>query len=249
MRRLALLLALLPCFAMARAEDLAVGLTEDIIRITSSFTGAEIVMYGAIEAEDVYKDAEDRDIVVVVRGTEAAATVRKSARVAGVWVNADEAVIRRVPSFYFLASTKDPARIAAPAVLARNGIGLDNLPLELPKRADAAEFRKALIRNKKAERLFSEDPDGVTMSGATLFQARVKLPANVPTGQYTAEAYLFRDGQIVSAYSAILEVDKSGVERTLSNFARRNSIVYGAFTIFAAIMMGLGAAYAFRERD
>ncbi len=249
MKRTALLIALLSGLAVARAEDLAVGLTEDIIRITSSFTGAEIVMYGAIEAEDVYKDAEDRDIIVVVRGTEAPATVRKSARVAGVWVASDEAVIRRVPSFYFLASTKDPARIAAPAVLARNGLGLDNLPLELPSRADAVDFRKALIRNKIADGLFSEETSGVTMTGATLFQARVRLPANVPTGQYTAEAYLFRDGQIVSAYTAILEVDKSGVERTLANFARRSSIVYGAFTVLAAVMMGLGAAYAFRERD
>lgn len=249
MNRLAALVFLVVALLPARAEDLAVGLTEDIIRITSSFTGAEIVMYGAIEAEDVYKDAEDRDIIVVVRGTESAVTVRKSARVAGIWVNADEAVIHRVPSFYFLSSTKDPARIAAPAVLARNGLGLDNLPLELPKRADAAEFKKALIRNRKADGLFSEDVDGVTMNGATLFQTRVKLPANVPTGQYTAEAYLFRDGQIVSAYSAILEVDKSGVERTLSNFAKRSSMVYGVFTIFAAVMIGLGAAYAFRERD
>lgn len=249
MKRLAALAFLAVALLPARAEDLAVGLTEDIIRITSSFTGAEIVMYGAIEAEDVYKDADDRDIIVVVRGTESAATVRKSARVAGIWINADEAVIHRVPSFYYLASTKDPSRIAAPAVLARNGLGLDNLPLELPKRADAAEFRKALIRNRKADGLFSEDVDGVSMTGATLFQARVRLPANVPTGQYTAEAYLFRDGQIVSAYSAILEVDKSGVERTLSNFAKRNSMIYGVFTIFAAVMIGLGAAYAFRERD
>jgi uncharacterized protein (TIGR02186 family) len=249
MRRALLAIGLIAGLLPARAEDLAVGLTEDIIRITSSFTGAEIVMYGAIEADDPYEDADERDIIVVVRGAEAAATVRKSARVAGIWLNADEAVLRRVPNFYFLASTKDLARIAAPAVLARNGLGLDNLPLELPKRADAAEFRKALIRNKQAQGMFSENPRGVTMTGATLFQTRIRLPANVPTGQYTAEAYLFRDGQIVSAYSAPLEVDKSGVERTLSNFARRNALFYGLATILMAVAIGLGAAYAFRERE
>ncbi|MCC6919686.1 MAG: TIGR02186 family protein [Alphaproteobacteria bacterium] len=249
MRRWLLVLVALAGLAVANAEDLAVGLTEDIIRITSSFTGAEIVMYGAIEAENVYEDADERDIVVVVRGAEQAATVRKRARVGGVWVNADEAVIHRVPDFYYLASTKDLARIAAPAVLARNGLGLDNLPLELPRRADAADFRKALIRNKLSEQLFHEDIGGVTMNGPTLFQTRVRLPANVPTGQYTAEAYLFRDGQIVSAYSAPLEVDKSGVERAMYNFAQRHGIIYGLATILIAVLMGLGAAYAFREKD
>ena len=249
MRALLAALALLALGAAARAEDLAAALTEDIIRITSSFTGADIVMYGAIEAADAYVGAEERDIVIVVRGAEGRAVVRRRERVAGVWVNADEASFGRVPSFYFVASTAPLDRIAAPAVLARMGLGYDNLAIEKPARIDVADFQKALVRNKAARGLYAEDIGGVTMNGPTLFQTRIHLPANIPTGQYTAEAYLFRDGQIISAYSTALEVDKAGVERAIHGFAMRQSALYGAAAILVAVLMGLGAAFVFRERD
>lgn len=247
-RRLLLALALLwP--AAALAEDLAVGLTEDVIHITSSFTGAEIVLYGAIEAPDTYEDADERDIVVVVRGPEAPSLVRKRGRVYGVWLNTDEALFGRVPGYYHLASTKPLDRIAAPAVMERQGLGLANLTLDGPRRDDANEFEKALIRNKVAAGLFKEDPSGIDMNGPTLFQTRIRLPSNVPVGQYTAEAYLFRDGQVISAYSAPLYIDKSGIERTLFNFAHRQPAIYGIAAIIIAFMLGMAAAFVFRDRD
>lgn len=249
MKRVAAILLLLVGLLPARAEELAVGLTEDIIRITSSFTGAEIVMYGAIEAQDTFVDADKRDIIVVVRGVEGRATIRERARVAGIWVNADEVTFSRVPNFYYLASTAPLDEIAAPAVLVRNGLGLANLPIEGPNRPDVAEFEKALIRNKLASGLYGERIGAVQMDGPTLFQTRIRLPSNIPIGQYTAEAYLFRDGQAVAAYSATLEVDKSGIERTLFNLAHRNSALYGVAAILAAVLMGFIAALVFRERD
>ena len=245
----ALALGLIASGASAEEEELTASLTEDVIHITSSFSGAEIVMYGAIESQDAFIGADERDIVVVVRGAETNATVRRRERMAGIWLNADEATFTRVPSFYYLASTAPLERIAAPVVLERNNLGLDNLPLQGPKRPDVAEFEKALIRNKIAESLFVENIGGVTMNGPALFQARIRLPANIPIGQYTAEAYLFRNGQSIGAYSATLEVDKTGLERTLYNFANRQAALYGIAAIVLAIAMGLGAAFVFRERD
>lgn len=249
MNRRLLLALFLAWPAVAAAEDLAVGLTEDVIHITSSFTGAEIVLYGAVEAQDTFVDADERDIVVVVRGPESPATVRKRGRVYGVWLNVDQAIFARVPGFYYLASTKPLDRIAAPAVLERSGLGLANLTLDPPRRPDAGDFQKALIRNKAAAGLFREVPGGVEMNGPTLFQARVRLPSNVPIGQYTAEAYLFRDGQVISAYSAPLYIDKSGIERTLFNFAHGQAAIYGIAAIVIAVLMGVAAAFVFRERD
>ena len=53
MKRFLVFLALLFSAGLARGEDqLVVGLTEDVIHITSSFTGAEFVVYGTIEAPE-----------------------------------------------------------------------------------------------------------------------------------------------------------------------------------------------------
>jgi len=249
MRRLALFLLLALAPAARADEQLVVGLTEDVIHISSSFTGAEFVVYGTVATTDAFKDADERDIVIVVRGPNRTETVRRRERIAGIWVNADAAIFGNVPSFYHVASTAPLDRITAPAVLKRKSIGLDNLALEEPDRRDAASFRKALVRNRTAAALYVEDIGGVEMNGPALFQARIAMPANVPVGAYTEESYFFRSGQEISAYSAPLVIDKVGLERTLFDVAHAYSAFYGVAVILLGVLIGLGAAFAFRERD
>lgn len=255
MRRLALILALLTCGPAAAqdegaaGESLVVGLTQDVIHITSNFTGAEFVVYGAIEAPDAFVGASERDIVIVVRGPTEATTVRKRGRVSGIWLNTDSATFEGVPGFYFLASTAPLDSIAAPAVLKRKGIGLANQEWAGPKRRDIADFQKALIRSRTGDKLFVEQEGAVEMNGASLFQTRIVMPASVPVGDYRVEAYLFRNGQELSAYSATLVIDKLGIERTVYNLATQRSLLYAMAAILIAVLMGLGAAFVFREKD
>ena len=54
---------------------------------------------------------------------------------------------------------------------------------------------------------------------------------------------------LISAYSAPLYIDKSGIERTLFNFAHSQSAIYGIGAIVAAVLMGVAAAFIFRERE
>ena len=51
--------------------------------------------------------------------------------------------------------------------------------------------------------------------GRSLFRATVDLPVNVPIGRYTADVYLFRDGQVMSKNQSTLEVTKAGFERVI----------------------------------
>lgn len=230
-------------------ESLVAALTQDVIHITSNFTGAEFVVYGTVEARDAFVGAAERDIVIVVRGPETPTTVRKRGRVSGIWLNTDSATFENVPGFYYLASTAPLDVIAAPAVLRRKNIGLANQTWRGPKRRDIGEFQKALIRSRTADHLFVEEEGAVEMNGAALFQARVVMPAGVPVGDYKVEAYLFRNGQEISAYSATLVIDKLGIERTVYNFAIERSLLYAIAAILVAVLMGLGAAYVFREKD
>jgi len=254
-KRILLLCALLLGAPAAAQDDgkteeaLVVALTQDVVHITSNFTGAEFVVYGTIEAPDTFVGAAERDIVIVVRGPASETTVRKRGRVSGIWLNTDSATFDGVPGFYFLASTSPLDGIAAPAVLKRKGIGLANQDWSGTKRRDIGEFQKALIRSRTAAKLFVEEEGAVQMNGASLFQTRIVMPANVPVGDYKVEAYLFRNGQEISAYSATLVIDKLGIERALYNFATRSSLFYAMAAIVIAVLMGLGAAFVYRERD
>ena len=51
--------------------------------------------------------------------------------------------------------------------------------------------------------------------GRSLFRASVDLPVNVPIGRYTADVYLFRDGQLLSKNQSTLKVNKAGFERVV----------------------------------
>jgi uncharacterized protein (TIGR02186 family) len=73
------------------------------------------------------------------------------------------------------------------------------------------------------------------------------LPVNVPTGRYTVDVYLFRDGAVVSKSQGSLEVTKAGIEALLYRLAFKHSFIYGLLGVALAVMMGLAGWYAFRR--
>jgi uncharacterized protein (TIGR02186 family) len=126
MRR-ALILAFLLAASPASAEQLVSGISQDLIQITSNYTGSDIVVFGAVEGTPNTEERAPRDVVVVVRGPDADITVRRRDRVAGVWINHDAAKLSGMPSYYFLASTRPLSAIAPPDALTHYNIGLQNL--------------------------------------------------------------------------------------------------------------------------
>ena len=67
---LALILAL--SAAPARAEPLVADLSDDVIAITTGFTGSDVLLFGATEGEG--------DVIVVVRGPMGPQVVRRKTR-------------------------------------------------------------------------------------------------------------------------------------------------------------------------
>jgi len=254
-RRAHAILALFGAAALAlspaRAEDLVSVLSKDLIEIRSNFTGTDIVLFGAIESPDPFASAEGRDIVVAIRGPDAPATVRRKARIAGVWINRDSVTFDRLPGFYFVAATRPLGDIASPLILQRFELGLANLaarPLaDTEDSAAAAEFLGAAIRQKREEGLYEETTSGIEFSSHSVFRARVPLPATVPPGSYTADVYLFRDGTVISAQSTPLYVDKSGMERRLYNLAHREPLFYGIGAVLMALLLGWMSSILFRQ--
>jgi uncharacterized protein (TIGR02186 family) len=247
MRPLLLASLLLLTVGAARAEDLVSGISQDIIQITSNYTGTDIVVFGAIERA---QNAQGRDIVVVVRGPDEPMTVRRRDRVAGIWVNRDAAKFDGLPAYYYLASTEPIARIAPPEALARYGIGLQALrPSSIGSHHDPEPFRQAAIRYHRRTGLYVESPGSIDFLSETLFRTKVPVPAGVTRGQYNVEVYLFRDGEVVSAQSTPLFVDATGLERRLFNLAHDAPLSYGLACVFMAMLLGWISSVLFRRPE
>lgn len=245
------LLAAVLASVNAQADDLVSGLSTDLIQITSNFTGTDIVLFGAIEPTEISAPAKDQDLVVVIRGPQIDMTVRRKARVLGIWVNREQTVFTGLPGFYFLASTRPLDDIASLATQQRFRLGTANLEsatLGGMKPDEAAAFRAAAIRDRKREHLYWESPTGIEFLSRTLFRARISVPAAVPPGEYRAEVYLFQNGTVVSAQSSPLFIDKSGFERQVYNYAYQASFAYGFAAVAMAFAFGWAGFLVFRDR-
>jgi uncharacterized protein (TIGR02186 family) len=235
----ALLLAL--ATGPARGDAILADLSSHIIAISTGFTGASVVLFGATDGPG--------DIVAVVRGPERAMTVRRKGKVAGIWVNTASATFTNVPSFYAVAASRPLDQVVPPATAALYRIGTANLKLENtpPIKPDRAkQFAAALIEEQQRAGLFGAEVGKIAFLGDRLFRASIAFPANVPTGTYLVEIFLVRDRDVVGGQTTPLIVSKVGVDAAVSDFATRASAAYGAIAVLTAVVAGWLASLPFR---
>jgi uncharacterized protein (TIGR02186 family) len=248
MLRVLTVVALFLCpWAARAAEPLVADLSKHLVAITTGFAGTDVLLFGAVEELAGNSAA---DVVVVVRGPNRPEIVRRKARTVGIWMNSGLGEVTNAPAFYRVAATRPLRDIAPPAVLERYQIGLDGLDLDVQPRdrkADAAEYRKALFRLKQAQGLYGDRIQDIGFLGNRLFRTDVHFPANVPVGTYLVEVYLIANGEVVSAQTTPLVISKIGLGADLYDFAHQQAALYGIIAILLAASAGWAAAVAFRK--
>lgn len=248
-RLLALTACLLAGFAALapggpRAQSLVSDLSNHLVAITSDYTGAEVLLFGSIEAEG--------DLVVTVSGPRQPVTVRRKERVVGVWMNTEAVEFRNTPAFYAVAATGPIEEIASPEVRGRQEMGVEHLALRAtpghaltPERV--AQFRDGLIRNKIRQGLYSPEVAPIQVLSDRLFRTVIALPSNPTEGTYTVSVYLLQNGMVLEAQTNPLIVSKTGIWADLFLFAHDRPAVYGVLAIVVAVLAGWLAAVIFRK--
>lgn len=226
----------------SRADIVVADLTSHSIAITTGFTGASVVLFGATDGL--------ADVVAVVRGPEREVTVWQKSKVAGVWANTDSVTFVGMPSFYAVAATRPLADALSPEAAALYRIGTDNLKFETQIPADperAKIFAQALIDVRKRAGVFSSNHEKILFLGDRLFRTTFFFPAGIPTGTYMVEVFLVRDRDVVGGQTTPLVVSKVGVDAAVFNFASNNALAYGAIAVLMAVMAGWIASLPFRN--
>jgi uncharacterized protein (TIGR02186 family) len=230
-------------FASIPADALVTDLSNKRIEIRYSFNGAQLILFGAVGSSAVDPVNDAFDVVVVVRGPEAAAVVRRKENVGGIWINNANLHFPAVPGYYAVAASRPLGDIAHPTVFASYGIGFDNLPLIARTDRGLVEpdtkFRKALYRLRASENLYRQELDSVSLVAEGLFRTDVYLPANVPVGEFIVETFVFQKGSLKARNRIRLNVDKEGFERAAYDFAHGFPFLYG----LTAVLLALGAGW------
>jgi uncharacterized protein (TIGR02186 family) len=241
-RALVLLLLLVATLPRPAGADIVADVDDHLVGITTGFSGTRILVFGSIDA--------DGDVVVVVRGPAGPAKLYRKNPVLGVWMNSAALTFVQVPSFYSVASTRPLEDVASDSERKRLRLGIDHLELKAVGRVSEnllKEWRAALVRAKVRSSLYRIDPGEVLLLNQRLFRVDFDLPAQVSTGTYLVEAYLFRDGVAVSAQTLPLVVNKIGFEAAIYNFAQQQPPLYGLAAIAVALLMGWLAHLIFRR--
>ena len=225
------------------------------VAVTSSFNGTEIVIFGAVDnSQQPSAESGYYDVLIVVEGVPTRTVARRKNNVAGLWLNTAAATFDLVPSYYAIASTRPIDEITTEEFRATHGIGFQHLRFAPAfgeaqglSTEDLAEFRRAIIRLKRKQGLYVQDPFSVAFIGRSLFRATIELPANVTVGPFETRVYLFREEKLLSQYAVRLNLEREGVERHLHAFAFGYPTLYGLMTVMIAVAAGLTASTVFRK--
>lgn len=234
----------------ASAERLVLSISQPQVRISSSFTGAELVVFGV-----AVTDAEEPppDVVVSVRGPPAEFTTWRKTRLLGLWVNSDSRTFLEVPSFLAVLSSRETDAMAAPQTLRVEQIGLARNIFLQRVGTDYADvvptdpFRAAFLRIQKAQGLYAEDPKGVTFIAPNVFRAEVAIPGTAAIGAYRVDVKLLRNGELAAAETATFEVQKIGFEQRTALLAQHHGLLYGLAVAMGSLAVGFIANLLFRK--
>ncbi|NET71449.1 MAG: hypothetical protein F6K62_11105 [Sphaerospermopsis sp. SIO1G2] len=233
----------------ASARPLVAEISSHDITIHSAFDGTELTLFGVRNAPG--------DIVVVIRGPARDATIRKKRRIAGIWVNRDTEHFPHIPAFYAMAASRPYEDIPKSIYFDALQVGYieaiqpfrlkDSDILSEDDRAVREIFAHALLRELRLQQLYQSDVGQITFVGGGLFRTHITFPDNTPTGTYSAEVYLFSDGEVMGMHTTPIYVYKSGTDAFIYSLAHDNPIIYGIVAIILAIIGGLLAVRLFRR--
>ena len=210
-----------PCFCCCSAP-LALGAAEprlvpDVsqskIEIRYSFTGAELLLFGAILYPGGRTPTEQRRHR---GGGEGAGPAAGGAREAEGGRDLDERRERRASARPRL-STRSPrrGRCRSWSTSARPRSTSSASRTSRCRRAAASRpevqrrFEAGLIELMQRHQLYIEDPRGVRITDHVLYRGRINIPARVPVGDYTAETFLIKDGRVIAGAVREIEIGKT----------------------------------------
>jgi uncharacterized protein (TIGR02186 family) len=240
--------------APAAAEQLVTSISRHQVMVTSSFSGASIVLFGTVEPDSpsARRRSTGYGVVVTVAGPKQTMVTRRKERVLGIWTNTSSRTFVNVPGYLAVLSNQPFDKITGADTVKRLHLGLENVALPDQISADIGNvlndpFHVNFIRIKQSHDLYLQKTNGVTLLTPTVFRAEIPLPAEAPVGTYEVNVKVFADNNIVAGGNSAFELVKAGFEQFVASSARDHGVLYGLATAMMSLMTGWFAAVVFRR--
>ena len=230
----------------AQSDDLISDISDKIISIESSFTGKDLLLYGAIDAKIETKS----DIIITVMGSESPLIVRKKDRKYAMWINDNSYEYSNVPFYYSVYSNRPLENILDKKQMIENKIGINNISFvtrsKIKNEDIDSDFYEAILRHKKIDKLFIENFNGVKIKNNKLYKSNIYLPAGIKEGRLKVKIFLIRDGHIINTDHMNIYMRKTGIGKTVYDLANKDPLIYGIISVLFAWLLGWSMAVIVR---
>ncbi len=226
-------------------ENLVADLSERTVEISTTFSGADILLFGA------YDGKKNDDIIVIVTGPKGNVKVEKKEKKFGIWIINDSLIFKEVPKYYYIASNRKINEITNRKEIINKSLNLNFVKLEkINKKLDTIEldvWRTSLIRNMIEQKFWKIEENSIVLNKNTLFRKTLSLPSNVTTGLFEVKILHYRDGALISKEESKINITKSGISASIYKIAQEYSTLYGIFAVVMAVFVGWLSNVIFRR--
>ena len=231
-------------FTVFAKDNLVTDLSESTVEISSTFSGADILLFGA------YDGQKNDDIIVVVSGQNGNIKVDRKEKKFGIWMITESMKFTNIPKYYYIASNRKIKDITNTTEIKKRKLDFNSFELKNDK-IDYNNLDKkwyeALKRNMKKKQFWKIEENSIKLNKNTLFRKTLSLPSNVSTGIYNVKILHYRKGNLISQEESKIKIDKTGISANIYNFAQNFSAIYGIIAVIIALFFGWLTNFIFRR--
>ena len=231
-------------FTVFAKDNLVTDLSESTVEISSTFSGADILLFGA------YDGQKNDDIIVVVSGQNGNIKVDRKEKKFGIWMITKSMKFTNIPKYYYIASNRKIKDITNTTEIKKRKLDFNSFELKNDK-IDYNNLDKkwyeALKRNMKKKQFWKIEENSIKLNKNTLFRKTLSLPSNVSTGMYNVKILHYRKGNLISQEESKIKIDRTGISANIYNFAQNFSAIYGIIAVIIALFFGWLTNFIFRR--
>ena len=121
---LLIIIIALNSFTVFAKDNLVTDLSESTVEISSTFSGADILLFGA------YDGQKNDDIIVVVSGQKGNIKVDKKEKKFGIWMITESIKFSNIPKYYYIASNRKIEEITNKTEIKKRKLNFNNFELK-----------------------------------------------------------------------------------------------------------------------
>ncbi|MCX8515637.1 MAG: TIGR02186 family protein, partial [Alphaproteobacteria bacterium] len=219
------------------------------VKMGINFRGEQIFVSGELSDPQ-------QDVVATLTGPEVSVELWQKQRMFGVWVNGRKRFFTSIPSYYFWATSNEQSvNYFLPLekyllLVGENALSETFYDRLSNNQSDTEKiYSNGLLQTLSARKNYFVKPMPISKVNNQFYFVAPITPES-PIGRYHLNVYYLMNKHLVGTRQAIVIVDKTGIEEKVSNFAKKNSLLYGLVAIMIAGAFGYGSSliYGYVER-